>query len=144
VAAVRAGRNPPPESLPPNVAGALAYSAGFITGIVFLVLRPYKRERYVRFHAWQSIWFSLAWIALWIPWRMVTFMLVGTAAGTLGSATGAGLALPALLIAAVNRLLGLSGFLFWAFLLFKAYGGEQFRIPFIGKLAAGQAARPVA
>jgi uncharacterized membrane protein len=108
------------------------------------VLEPYRRERYVRFHAWQSIWFSLAAIALWVPWSMFASTLAGTATGAPGLASGVGHTFPILLIAAINRLLGLSGFLFWAFLLFKAYGGEQFRIPLIGKLAAGQAARPVA
>jgi uncharacterized membrane protein len=138
------GRTSPPAALAPHAAGALAYSAGLITGIVFLVLEPYRRERCVRFHAWQSIWFSLAWIALWIPWNMVTSVLAGTAIMAPGLATGSGRAFPALLIALINRLLGLSGFLFWAFLVFKAYGGEQFRIPLLGKLAASQAARPVA
>src|SRR6266542_1218833 len=37
-----------------NVAGMLAYVAGFITGIVFLVIDPYKDDRFVRFHAFQS------------------------------------------------------------------------------------------
>ncbi|MBO0912417.1 MAG: hypothetical protein J2P13_11545, partial [Acidobacteria bacterium] len=130
--------------LAPNIAGALAYAAGLITGIVFLVLEPYRRERYVRFHAWQSIGFSLAWIAVWVPWRMVASILAGTATGAPPLASGGRVALPALLIAALNRSLWLAGFLFWAFLLLKAYGGEQFRIPLIGKLAAGQAARRAA
>jgi len=143
VAPVPAHRNSLPAALAPNVAGALAYGAGFITGIIFLVLEPYKRERYVRFHAWQSVWFSLAWIALWIPWSMVISTHAGTAMGGPGLVTG-GLRFPAILIAAINRSFGLAGFLFWAFVFFKAYGGEQFRIPLIGKLAAGQAARPFA
>ena len=54
--------------LTPNVAGALAYLVGAITGILFLVIDPFKADRFVRFHAFQSIFFNLAWIAFWIIW----------------------------------------------------------------------------
>jgi uncharacterized membrane protein len=36
-----------------NVAGLLCYVAGWITGIVFVVLE--KKSTFVKFHAWQSI-----------------------------------------------------------------------------------------
>jgi len=36
-----------------NVAGLLCYVAGWITGIVFIVLE--KKSVFVKFHAWQSI-----------------------------------------------------------------------------------------
>ena len=62
--------------LTPNVAGALAYLVGAITGILFLVIDPFKADRFVRFHAFQSIFFNLAWIAFWIVW-----MIVGADAG---------------------------------------------------------------
>ena len=45
------------------MAGALAYLVGAITGILFLVIDPFKSDRFVRFHAFQSIFFNLAWIA---------------------------------------------------------------------------------
>src|SRR5271165_4059299 len=54
--------------LTPNVAAALAYLLGFITGIIFLVLDPYKNDRFVRFHAMQSILFSAACIVFSIAW----------------------------------------------------------------------------
>ena len=53
-----------------NAAGALAYLAGIITGILFLVIDPYKSDRFVRFHAFQSIFFNVAWIALWMAWMI--------------------------------------------------------------------------
>ena len=53
--------------LTPNVAGALAYLVGAITGILFLVIDPFKTDRFVRFHAFQSIFFNLAWIAILDP-----------------------------------------------------------------------------
>src|SRR5215475_1186409 len=42
---------------------ALSYLLGFITGIVFLFVEPYAKDDFVRFHARQSIVFSVAWIA---------------------------------------------------------------------------------
>src|SRR5262245_7730099 len=45
--------------LKPNVAGMLCYPLSFITGMLFLVLTPYNRDRFVRFHAWQSIFFFI-------------------------------------------------------------------------------------
>ena len=56
-----------------NVASALCYVLGFITGIIFLVLAPYNRNPLVRFHAFQSIFLSVAWIAF----RMVGGILLG-------------------------------------------------------------------
>jgi len=49
---------------PSNVIAALTYLLGLVTGIVFLYLEPYDRDEYVRFHARQSIAFSIAWFAL--------------------------------------------------------------------------------
>ena len=49
-----------------NGASTLAYAFGFITGIVFLVLEPYNRSKTVRFHALHSIFFNVAWIALYV------------------------------------------------------------------------------
>ena len=56
------------SGLTPNMAGALAYVLGFITGIIFLVLEPYKNDRFVRFHAMQSIFYSVACIVFSIAW----------------------------------------------------------------------------
>ena len=37
--------------LDPNLAAALSYAVGWVSGIVFLIFEPNK---FVRFHAWQS------------------------------------------------------------------------------------------
>src|SRR5581483_2527112 len=47
-----------------QVIAALAYVLGLVTGIVFLYLEPYDRDDYVRFHARQSIAFSVAWLVI--------------------------------------------------------------------------------
>src|ERR1700689_3225459 len=62
---------PPPAGAPSlgmtdNMAGALCYLFGFITGILFLVLAPYNQNRNVRFHAFQSIFLNIAWFVVWI------------------------------------------------------------------------------
>ena len=51
-----------------NVAGLLCYILGFITGIIFLVIEPYKNDKFVRFHAFQSIFFNVALIVFWIAY----------------------------------------------------------------------------
>ena len=47
-----------------NMAGALCYLFGFITGILFLVLAPYNQDRNIRFHAFQSIFLNIAWVII--------------------------------------------------------------------------------
>src|SRR3974390_3089927 len=58
-----------------NIAAVLAYVLGFITGIVFLVLEPYKHDSFVRFHAFQSIFVSAVFIVFWIVWNNVFWSL---------------------------------------------------------------------
>ena len=111
-----------------NLAGALAYLAGFITGIVFLVIDPYKSNSFVRFHAFQSIFFNVAWVAFWIVWTILSAVLTPLTAGIAGL-----LALPLMLIFV------LAGFGIWAFLMYQAYQQRLFKLPIVGKLAAEHA-----
>jgi uncharacterized membrane protein len=114
--------------LTPNVAGALAYLVGAITGILFLVIDPFKTDRFVRFHAFQSIFFNLAWIAFWILWTIIGLML-----GAISHGLFFIIQLP------INLLLFVGGFCLWAYLMYTAYQGKTFQIPVIGALAASQA-----
>ena len=61
---------PGPESsgMSPNVAGALAYPMGLITGLFFLSRYPYNRDPFVRFHAFQSIFLSAFYILFFMAW----------------------------------------------------------------------------
>ena len=111
-----------------NTAGALAYLAGVITGILFLVIDPYKSDRFVRFHAFKSIFFNVAWIGLWIAW-----MIVGLVLGAVTNGFFFILQVP------IDLLLMVGGFALWAFLMFSAYQGKTMRLPVIGALAARQA-----
>jgi uncharacterized membrane protein len=114
------------SGLTSNVAAALSYFLGFITGVFFVVIEPYKNDRFVRFHAMQSIIFNVAYIAFWIAWSIVGGIL-GHISGWLALAT-----FP------IDMLIALGTFGFWLFLMYQAYNQRQYRIPFIGNLAAKQ------
>ncbi len=73
-----------------NVAGALTYLAGFITGLVFMLTEPYKSNSFIRFHAFQSIFFNVAWIGLWMVWMMVSAILTPLTAGIFGTHRASG------------------------------------------------------
>src|SRR3954451_17071955 len=47
------------QGLTENVAAALCYALGLITGILFLILTPYNRNPVIRFHAFQSIFLNV-------------------------------------------------------------------------------------
>lgn len=114
------------SGLTSNIAAALAYVLGLVTGIIFLVLEPYKRDRFVRFHAMQSILFCVAAIAFSIAWSILVNILVNISAWAAVALTPIGL------------LISLGFFLFWLFLMYQAYSQREFRIPFIGALAEKQ------
>ncbi len=103
-----------------NVAGALCYLFGMVTGIIFLLIAPYSQNRTVRFHAFQSIFFNVGWIAFCMLWAMVGVVTHGV--GLL-----------------MTPLLGLLFFLLWLYLMFSAYNNKKVKLPVIGDLAEKQA-----
>lgn len=108
-----------------NVAAALAYI--WIIAIVFLVIEPYNKKRFVRFHCFQSLFFCVAWIILWFAMHIIF--------GILLSVTG----IFGLIAIPIYGLVGLGGFILWLYMLFQAYSNKEFKLPFIGDLAAKQA-----
>jgi uncharacterized membrane protein len=104
-----------------NAAGMLAYVTIF-GGIILLLIDPYNKSRFVRFHAWQSIFFNLAWIVLWMVLHIVAHIPF------LGWLT---LLMWPLVI--------LAGFIVWLILVIKANQGQMFKLPVIGDLAEKQA-----
>jgi uncharacterized membrane protein len=124
------GAAPVPTSagMSENVAGALCYLLGLITGIIFLVLAPYNQNRNVRFHAFQSIFFNVAMIVAWI-----VFMIVATV-----------LAHIPILGAIIDLLLwvtlSIGWLIVWLMLMFKAYNNQRLSLPIIGPIAEKQAA----
>ncbi|MGA2476268.1 MAG: DUF4870 domain-containing protein [Terriglobia bacterium] len=111
-----------------NVAGLLTYILGFITGIIFLVIEPYKNDKFVRFHAFQSIFFNVALIVFWIAYMIVVSILSFVTLGII-----------AMVMGLVGFLIWLAILAYWIFLMYKAYNNELYKIPFIGDLAAKQA-----
>ncbi len=103
-----------------NVAGMLAYVT-IIPPIVFLVLEPYNKNRFIRFHSFQSIFFHVAWIVIWVALSIIASIPV--------------LGWMSLLI---WPLIGLGGFVLWIILLLKAYQNQMFKLPVIGDLAEKQ------
>ena len=104
-----------------NVAGMLAYVT-IVPAIIFLVLEPFNRNKFVRFHSFQSIFVHVAWVACWIVLGVIGAIPV------LGWAT--------LLL---WPLLGLGFLVLWVILLVKAFGNQKFKLPIIGDLAEKQA-----
>jgi uncharacterized membrane protein len=118
----------PSIGLTSNVAGMLAYFT-FIPAILFLVIEPYNKDRYVRFHAFQSLFFNIAWIAVWMAMIFLGFVL--------GLVPVVGLLIHLLL----DLVIGFGGFILWIVLVIKAYGNQEFQLPVIGKIAKEQAAK---
>jgi len=118
------GAAPPPLAagapLADNVASALCYVAWILTGIIFLVISPYSQNRTIRFHAFQSIFasiavfiaeiaigivFSMLPFGLWFLWNFVWLAVLGL----------------------------------WLYLMISAYQGKRVELPVIGALARQQA-----
>ena len=112
--------------LPERIAGALAYVT-LIPPAVFLLVDPYKRNFFVRFHSIQHLLLWGCGIAAGIAfWIVATVLLWIPYLGVLVFPLGA--------------LLVLAGFVLWLLLLIKAWQGEVFKLPFIGAIAEKQAA----
>ena len=108
-----------------NLASALCYLFGLLTGIIFLVLSPYNRDRTVRFHAFQSIFLTLASIVV----QIVLAILYGIL-GAIHLWPLAGL---------IGTVYSILIFILWLYMMYTAYKGRRIVLPVIGPLAAKQA-----
>lgn len=115
----------PSGGMEDNIAGLLCYIAGFITGIIFLVIEPYNRKPFVRFHAFQSIFFNVAAVIL-----MIVLGILGVVFAFIGLA---GIFFP------INMLIWLGILALWIVLMVKAYQKQKWLLPIIGGLAEKQA-----
>lgn len=96
-----------------NLAGLLVYTLGVISGVIFFLIE--KDSKFVKFHAMQAIVFS------------VTMFLINTVLAFLPVVGGL-----------LGSLVQLGGLVIWIVLMFKAYKGEWFQLPVVGKIAAKQ------
>ncbi|HEU4760962.1 MAG TPA: DUF4870 domain-containing protein [Gemmatimonadales bacterium] len=104
-----------------NVAGLLSYILGPITGVLFLVLE--KENRFVRFHAMQSVVVGVALIALSIALSIASSMLafvpvIGWIVALLAGLT-----------------LAIFSFVLWILLMVRAFRGKEWAVPLAGAFA---------
>jgi len=93
-----------------NVAAALCYGLGWVSGLLFFATEP--ENRFVRFHAMQSmlvfgpacVVFMICLSIPFLGWILSIFVFYGSAA-------------------------------LWLVLMFKAYQGERFKLPVAGDIA---------
>lgn len=104
-----------------NVAGMLAYVT-IIPAIIFLVTAPYNKNRFVRFHSFQCLFFCLALIVISIAFSILTVV-----------------PFMALITIPLQMIIGLGSLIVWIVLLLKANQGQMFKLPVIGDLAEKQA-----
>ena len=91
-----------------ETAGALAYVLGPITGVVFLII---EKDPFVKFHAMQSI---IVFLGLFILQWILGFTVV---------------------LLSLVPLISILSFILWLLLIYKAWQGEEWEVPFVGKYA---------
>jgi uncharacterized membrane protein len=101
-----------------NVASALCYVLGLITGIIFLVLTPYNRNPTIRFHAFQSIFLNVACVVASIVLSRI---------------------FDALHLWGLDQLVSLAILAIFIYLMIMAYQGKKIVLPVIGPIAQQQA-----
>jgi uncharacterized membrane protein len=114
--------------LTPNVAGALAYVT-IIPAILFLVMEPYNKDRFIRFHSFQCLFFAATMFVASIVVMILGFILAFVPV--------LGWILDLILWAT----LWLGSIALVIFLIYKAYNNEKFMLPVIGNLAEQQASK---
>jgi uncharacterized membrane protein len=115
-------------ALPENLAGALAYFT-IIPAIVFLLVEPYSKNRFVRFHSFQSLGAFLVAVVVGALLRIAGFVVFFIP--VLGH----------LLVWLMSIVVTLASFAVWAVLVVKALQGEMFKLPVVGDFAMKQSAR---
>jgi uncharacterized membrane protein len=104
---------PPVAGLQDNIAGMLAYL--LIPAIVLLVMEPYNRNKFIRFHSFQAIFLEIGWLTVNAVLGIIPFL---------------GLVL--------LPILWLGFTILWVVCLIKAYQNQMFKLPIIGDIAERQ------
>jgi uncharacterized membrane protein len=108
--------------LPQTVAGALAYCT-IVPAIVFLLVEPYRKNRFVRFHSFQCI-------GLWLA-----ALVVGAALRVAGVLMFFVPLLGHLLVFLLSMVVSLGFFVIWVVMIVKALQGEMLKLPLVGDFA---------
>ena len=109
---------PTSMGMQPNVEAGLSYVLGWITGLIFFLVE--KQNRFVRFHAMQSILFFGGLTVLNVILNFIgglDIILLSAVAGVLG------------------YLIGIVGFVGWILLLINGFQGKYFKLPVVGDYA---------
>ena len=111
--------------LPENIAGVFAYLT-FIPAIVFLVLEPFSKNRFVRFHSVQCLllWAAAILFAIALKLASVVLFIIPV--------------LGPLLVYLVSTVVALAAVVIWFVLVVKAFQGEMFKLPLLGNFAMQQ------
>lgn len=89
--------------------------------MLFLVIEPYNRDRFVRFHAWQCIALTIVAVGIAIIFHILSILSFH---------------LLWWLMLLINLAIRLILFVFWLIALIKASQGQWYKIPIVGDLAA--------
>lgn len=108
-----------------NIEGALCYSVGFITGIIFLFLET--KNKFVRFHALQSI---IVFLPLFIILVIITFVPMF------------GILMPMMWWPTVVPIMYILELVVWLFLIFQALRGNRYKLPIAGDFAEKESEYP--
>jgi len=122
------------SGLDPKIAAALSYI--WIVGLVFFFIE--KENRFVRFHALQSIIFGIANMVIMMVLAVFAVILTfafGIGGAMVGGALGSLVSLLVWLVWLIFWLLGLLFFVGLILSAVKAYQGQKFKLPIIGNMA---------
>ena len=104
----------PASGLQDNIAGLLCYL--LIPAIIFLVMEPYNRNKFIRFHAFQAIFLEIGWIIVNAVLGMLAFIGIF-----------------------ILPILWLGFTILWIVCMIKAFQNQTFKLPVIGDIAEKQA-----
>jgi uncharacterized membrane protein len=108
--------------------GALAY-IGLLPAIILLLIPLLRSNRFVRFHSWQSVLFTIASALLGLALKLL-FVIFSI------------LPVVGFLLAWLSLGIGSMGlFILWIVLLIKAALGHSYQLPLIGPMAEQLATR---
>jgi uncharacterized membrane protein len=99
-------------NLEPNISAAFSYLLPPISGIIFFLME--KKNKFVRFHAMQSILFGVVAYAVFSIISGLRVIYIGFFLQPLAS---------------------IASFAIWLLLIWKAYQNEEYHLPYLGKIA---------
>ncbi len=132
-------------SLEAHVAAGLSYLTP-VAGLIFFLME--KTNRFVRFHAMQSIILGVGYIVWFVVIGIILPIILGVAGGTADSATGStglisgGTSLLSCGLLCLSWVGGLAFFAGWLWGIISAFTGKYTKLPIIGGLAEKWAGGP--